>query len=168
MVKRKKSLTPQGWYKSPTAGKVHYQSGYEKKFMEWLDSKKIPWEKCRERFLYTALDGKEHRYNPDFYLPEPKLYVEVKGMVRANDPLKFQYFPENKKLVLLGFLELQKLGLDVKDPTAGKVKKLEPGVWPYNLLQQMPDFLKAGEMTEELKKKVDSFAFFEYIKNIAR
>lgn len=161
---RKRGLTPQGWYVSPIAGRVHYQSRYEQKFMEWMDAHQIDWVKCKERFPYIASDGKIHKYNPDFYLPFHGLYVEVKGMIRLNDPLKFKAFPENKKLVLLGFQELLKLGLDVKDPTVGKLKELKPGQWPYNLLQQMPDFLKAGEMTEELKKKVDSSIFFEYIK----
>lgn len=163
VARKKRGLTPQGWHSSPIAGRVHYQSGYERKFMEWLDSQKITWIKCKERFLYTAEDGKEHKYNPDFYLPEPQLYVEVKGMVRLNDPHKFEAFPDDKKLVLLGYSELKSLGLDVKDPLENQ-KVLVPGQWPYKLLEHMPDFSKVGEMSEEVKKKVDSQKFFDYLK----
>jgi hypothetical protein len=159
-MKKKRGLTPQGWHKSPSAGRVHYQSGYERKFMEWLDSREIKWNKCRERFPYTASDGKKHTYNPDFYLPDSDLYVEIKGMIRMNDPAKFAAFPKDKKLALLGCKELQKLGLDVKDPMEGK-KALVPGQWPYRLLEQMPDFSQVGKLSQDLKKKVSSDKFFE-------
>lgn len=163
MVKKKRGLTPQGWHNSPIAGKVHYQSGYERKFMEWMDVHQIDWIKCKERFPYIAGDGKVHKYNPDFYLPSHKLYVEVKGMVRMNDPAKFEAFPSDKNLVLLGYEDLKKLGLDVKDPVQDR-PPLQPGQWPYNLLQQMPDFMQKGELTEELKSKVSSEKFFRLMK----
>ena len=150
---RKRGLTPQGWYESKIAGRVHYQSGYERKFMSYLDEKGFNWVKCRERFPYTGVDGKVHKYNPDFYLPDFKLYVEVKGMVRMNDPLKFAGCPEDRELVLRGCTERKALGLDVLDPTKSK-KKLKPGQWPYNLLQKMPDFSKVGELSEELKRRL--------------
>lgn len=159
--RKKRGLTPQGWHTSPTAGRVHWQSGYERKFMEWLDSQGISFQRCKERFPYTAEDGKKHSYNPDFYLPEPQLYIEVKGMVRMNDPHKFEAFPSDKKLVLLGYPELKKLGLDVKDPTANRTPV--PGQWPYGLLKQMTDFSQVGELTEELREKVSSEKFFSYL-----
>lgn len=166
-------LTPQGWWQSPIAGKVHFQSRYERLFMEWLDNNQINWQKCKERFLYTnPFDGKEHKYNPDFILTDSdgnSIYIEVKGMVRAADPAKFSAFPLGKKLVLLGYDELKRLGLDVWDPMEkmqGKTLEDIKGRWPYNLLQQMPDFLERGELTEELKAKVSSDIFFEKFVNI--
>lgn len=161
-------LTPQGWWDSPIAGKVHFQSSYERKFCAFLDSKELNWRKNKERFTYTSpFDEKEHRYIPDFVIlsakGEPLMYLEVKGMVRRADPAKFEAFPEDKKLVLLGYEELKKLGLDVWDPmTAFKNKEpLREDQWPYKLLQNMPDFWERGELTEELKKKVDPKPFFD-------
>ena len=165
--KKRSMLTPQGWWDSPIAGKVHFQSSYERKFCKFLDEKKLNWRKNKERFSYTSpFDGKEHKYVPDFVIlsteNEPLMYLEVKGMVRKADPAKFEAFPNDKKLVLLGYEELKKLGLDVWDPMSEpKAKELKPDQWPYKLLQNMPDFWERGELTEELKKKVDSKSFFD-------
>lgn len=160
-------LTPQGWWDSPIAGKVHFQSSYERKFCAYLDEHKFNWRKNKERFPYISpFDGKQHMYVPDFVLLNNDgsihCYVEVKGMVRKADPAKFEAFPKDKKLVLLGYEELKSLGLDVWDPMSEpKAKKLKPDQWPYKLLQNMPDFWERGELTEELKQKVDAKPFFE-------
>lgn len=164
-------LTPQGWWNSPIAGKVHFQSKYEKLFCEFLDNGNFDWRKNKERFPYISpFDGKQHNYIPDFIVYSAtgeKIYIEVKGMVRKADPAKFEAFPKDKKLVLLGYEELKKLGLDVKDPMEafrnpdGTEKKLDPNKWPYKLLQNMPDFQEKGELTEELKQKVDPKPFFD-------
>ena len=171
--KKRSMLTPQGWWESPIAGKVHFQSKYEKLFCEYLDNNHYNWRKNKERFPYTSpFDNKVHNYIPDFVIVDenekPQIYIEVKGMVRKADPAKFEAFPEGKKLVLLGYNELKSLGLDVKDPMEyfknpdGTEKKLDPDKWPYKLLQNMPDFQERGELTEELQKKVDPKIFFDY------
>ena len=170
--KKRTMLTPQGWWDSPIAGKVHFQSSYERKFCRFLDEKKLNWRKNKERFPYISpFDGKTHNYVPDFVIVDeqecPVLYIEVKGMVRKADPAKFEAFPRDKKLVLLGYDELKNhLGLDVKDPMEyfrnpdGTEKKLDPNKWPYKLLQNMPDFQEKGELTEELKSRLDPRQFY--------
>lgn len=169
--KKRSMLTPQGWWESPIAGKVHFLSSYEKKFCAWLDEHKLNWRKNKERFPYISpFDSKQHNYIPDFIIftsSGKKIYIEIKGMVRKADPAKFEAFPEDKKLVLLGYKELKNLGLDVKDPTEylrnpdGTEKKLDPSKWPYKLLQNMPDFWERGVLTEELKRKVDPKPFYD-------
>ena len=168
--KKKRSwVTPQGWWDSPIAGKVHFQSSYERKFCAYLDEHGYNWRKNKERFPYISpFDGKTHHYNPDFVLLDKDgrvcLYIEVKGMVRKADPAKFEAFPKDKTLVLLGCEELKALGLEVFDPME-KFKDSEPlreGQWPYKLLQNMPDFWERGEMSEELKKKVSPEPFYKY------
>lgn len=164
-------LTPQGWWESPIAGKVHFQSKYEKLFCEYLDNNNYNWRKNKERFPYTSpFDGKVHNYIPDFVLVDqdgnPQIYIEVKGMVRKADPAKFEAFPKDKTLVLLGYEELKSLGLAVWDPMSEpKAKELKPDQWPYKLLQNMPDFWERGELTEELKVKVSPKPFYEYQKS---
>lgn len=168
--KKRSMLTPQGWWESPIAGKVRFQSSYERKVCAFLDEHNLNWRKNKDRFPYISpFDGKEHKYIPDFIIVDkdekPQIYIEVKGMVRKADPAKFEAFPEDKKLVLLGYEELKRLGLDVWDPmTAFKDKEpLREDQWPYKLLQNMPDFWERGELTEELKKKVDPKPFFNLL-----
>ena len=143
-------LTPQGWWDSPIAGKVHFQSSYERKFCAWLDEHKFNWRKNKERFPYISpFDGKQHNYIPDFVILDntvhqyPYLYIEVKGMVRKADPAKFEAFPEDKKLVLLGYEELKGLGLDVWDPmTAFKSKEpLREDQWPRLILNRFMTYV---------------------------
>lgn len=154
MAKSKKSasrLTPQGWHKSPIAGRVHYQSTYEHKFMIYLDEKKFNWSRCKERFPYTGVDGKVHHYNPDFYLPDYNLYVEVKGMIRVNDPLKFEAFPKDKRLVLIDADKLISLGIDCFVPDLTKVDKTK---WPYTMLSKIPDYAAPGQLSEVMRRRL--------------
>lgn len=168
-------LTPQGWWSSPIAGKVHFQSSYERKFCAYLDEHKFNWRKNKERFPYTSpFDGKSHNYIPDFVLLDEKgdiyCYIEVKGMVRKADPAKFEAFPPDKTLVLLGCEELKSLGLEVFDPME-KFKDNQPlreDQWPYKLLQNMPDFWERGEMSEELKAKVNPEPFYRYARTLGK
>ena len=154
------SFTPQGWYESIIAGRVHYQSSYEHKFMIWLDDRKINWIKCKEKFPYIRSDGKKHNYNPDIYLPDFDLYLEVKGMVRKNDPAKFEAFPNDKQLCLLGYDELTKLGLKVFNPFELS-KPIDKTKWPYNILNQIDDYDNVGILSDTLKQKVSADKFFK-------
>lgn len=150
--KRSKRLTPQGWYKSPIAGKVHYQSSYEKSFMEYLDKNSFVWIRCRERFPYVGADGKQHTYNPDFYLPKYELYVEVKGRIRVSDPYKFEAFPADKKLVLIDAEVLKQLGIKCFIPP--DLSTVDTTKWPYVMLSKMPDYASPGELSEELRARL--------------
>lgn len=150
--KRTKRLTPQGWYKSPIAGKVHYQSNYEKSFMEYLDKKKFNWNKCKERFPYIGADEQPHTYNPDFYLPDYDLYVEVKGRIRVNDPYKFAAFPQDKKLVLVDADALMALGIKCFVPP--DLSKVDTTKWPYVMLSKIPDYAAPGELSKELRARL--------------
>lgn len=152
-----------GWHDSPIAGRVRWQSSYERKFMEFLDKHKFTWRRNTTRFTYTnVFDGKEHKYIPDFIIEDShgEFYVEVKGGVRANDPAKFEAFP--KPLVMLGYAELRRIGLDIMDPLAGKKDRaIREDQWPYKILSQIPDFMQSGELTPELQEKVNPQRFFE-------
>lgn len=160
-MKKRKGFTPQGWYKSSIAGRVHYQSSYEKKFMKWLDDNKFNWQKCKEKFPYVDSEGKTRNYNPDFYLPDYDLYVEVKGMIRKNDPLKFEAFPKKKKLVLLEAEELKSLGLEVFDPHTHR----SPGNgWPNKILDQIDDYSEVGILNPNLRKRLKLYTKVFYLK----
>lgn len=148
-----RGLTPQGWYESSTAGKVHYQSSYERKFMEYLDQHQFIWTRCKDRFPYVGADGKSHNYIPDFYLPGPDLYVEVKGMIRVNDPFKFEAFPADRKLVLVDAETLQKLGIECFIPPK-RIGEVDTTKWPYRMMAKMPDYAAPGELSEKLRTRL--------------
>lgn len=60
---------------------------------------KILW--IRNVYLkYIKSDGSIHRYNPDFYLPELDLYIEVKGYFSEKDKLKTKLVLEQNKINL--------------------------------------------------------------------
>ncbi len=165
---RHRGLTPQGWLETKQ-GRVHYQSGYEKHFMIWLDQHDIPWKKCKERFPYTtSYDDKKHTYNPDFIVTLDKdYYVETKGAIRRNDPFKFSAFPLSLPLVLLGYDELHnQLNLPVFNPEPDP-SKIDRTKWPYKLLSNIPDFMELGVLTEELKQRVDPTHFMQELKKRA-
>lgn len=153
--KHTRRLTPQGWYKSPIAGRVHYQGSYEKSFMEYLDGKRFNWIKCRERFPYIGADGKSHTYNPDFYLPDHDLYVEVKGRIRVSDPYKFAAFPLEKKLALVDAEVLARLGIKCFVPP--DLSKVDITKWPYVMLSKIPDYRVPGTLSEELKERLSKY-----------
>jgi very-short-patch-repair endonuclease len=50
----------------------------EARFAKLLDLQRIRWQYEPRTFEYEA-DGKIKHYKPDFYLPDRKLWVEVKG-----------------------------------------------------------------------------------------
>ena len=151
------------WYSPLTDSTYSYQSAYEREFMRYLDDHNIKWIKNRERFRYKDEENKEHYYIPDFFLPEYDLYIETKGCVRHSDPLKFQAFPENKKLVLLLANDLQELGLKVFTPSLNK-KDMDENKWPLNILHKNKEWLEPGTLNDELKKKLDKNKFLEIIR----
>ena len=127
--------------------------------MLWLDAHDVKWIKCREKFPYFV-DNKKHMYNPDIYLPEFEMYIEVKGAIRENDPLKFEAFPSEKNLVLLLAEDLIQLGIDVFIP---KQLEIVPGKWPSKILEKLPEKVFEGELSAELKAKVSNSKFFAVI-----
>ncbi len=96
--------------KSPNWKRIKYKniymrSSWEVAYAKYLDKNKIKW-------LYESktFDLGSTTYTPDFYLPEFKLYIEIKGWMRKQSEDKIKIFAkEHKNFVLLGQKELQKL-----------------------------------------------------------
>lgn len=62
--------------------------GWELLFVQWLDSNNIKWIRNIEGFQYEW--NGIRTYYPDFYLPDFKKYVEVKGYMRERDLIKWK------------------------------------------------------------------------------
>lgn len=119
--------------------------------MIWFDEHHVQWQRCTDKFPYVDSNGKARYYHPDFYLPQYYMYIEAKGMIRKNDPLKFAAFPSDKTLVLVGADEMQQLGIQVFNPAGHRA----PGNgWPNKILDQIDDYSEVGQLDEALAKRL--------------
>lgn len=65
-------------YASVKAGAVHLHSNWELETAKALDVSCFHWVRPSNWFKYQDQEGQTRRYQPDFYLPELDLYIEVK------------------------------------------------------------------------------------------
>lgn len=77
---------------------VSYDSAWEFRLKQYLDSEQITYIRMTEGFPYTY-KGVKRTYFPDFFLPKLKLYVEVKGLATTRDLAKWRAFKH--KLVIV-------------------------------------------------------------------
>jgi len=97
---------------------VKMDSGSEKEFAMLCDSKNIKWKKNTSiSFKYIGVDGKQHRYYPDFYLKDFNRWVEIKGKLYASKDENLQRKLDSvKDIILIYSKEIKKFdfGLLVK------------------------------------------------------
>ena len=86
-----------------------FDGSWEVTFYEWCLKYNIVVEDNLKFFPYVH-NGKEHLYNPDFYLPEHNIYVEVKGYTTGVDISKWKCFTE--KLYVLKAAEIDAINKD--------------------------------------------------------
>ena len=77
--------------KDSTGKECDLQGSWEFKVANFLNDKKIYWERNRTGFKYL-FDGKQKTYFPDFYLKDYDLYTEVKGYETEKDRAKWKQF----------------------------------------------------------------------------
>lgn len=99
---------------SPVQGKsVWLRSSYELTYIKWLESQNIPW--VYEEFLFTLEKGK--KYLPDFYLPDTKEFIEVKGRWIGKAKEKYEEFKRlypNEKITLMQRKEIMEIRKQLK------------------------------------------------------
>lgn len=89
-VRRRRKRYHVGTYDSPKAGTVKYRSGWENKYMEFLDSDPdvLSWEyePFKIPYLSNKTTGKIRQYNPDFVVTRTsgKFVVEIKPRSRLK------------------------------------------------------------------------------------
>ena len=83
--RRKKGHYHRGVYNSPIAGECKYRSGWEQKYMEYLDSNpevlKWSYEKVIIEYVSNQKTKKIRKYYPDFeveYVDGKKTIIEIK------------------------------------------------------------------------------------------
>jgi hypothetical protein len=80
-------------YVSSKAGKISVDGTWELLVAKYLDSLNVTWNRNKNKFVYTHLNGKESTYTPDFYVKEWDAYIEVKGYETELDKCKWKQFP---------------------------------------------------------------------------
>lgn len=104
------------WHNSFARSRRHIYAGqsfdgmWEVHLAHWFDNQSIVWIRNTSSFPY-AFEGRQHRYTPDFYLPNIDCYVEVKGWKTPKDDAKWRDFTE--RLVVVSGSDLLALGLPV-------------------------------------------------------
>ena len=90
-----------GWYKIKNLNGEEFtvRGTWERDFGNYLTNNKILWIRNKQ-LKYIQTDNSVHRYNPDFYLPELDLYIEVKGYFSEKDKLKTKLVLEQNKINL--------------------------------------------------------------------
>lgn len=90
---------------------VLFQGTWELRFAIWCDKNNIKWIKNIDSFNYIYQE-KEHKYFPDFYLPETDTYVEIKGFKTEKDDYKWKQFPKDKKLFIITKSQFNNFGIN--------------------------------------------------------
>lgn len=109
---------------SPIQGKtVWLRSSYELTYIKFLEAQNIPW--VYEEFLFDLDRGR--KYLPDFYLPETKEFVEVKGRFYKGAREKYEDFIRlypNEKIKLVQRKEIEEIRKSMNLENDGRRKKL--------------------------------------------
>lgn len=74
-----------------------FQGTWELEYYEWCLENNINIVRCTEWFPYQW--NGERKYNPDFYLPDKDLYIEIKGYETDRDRAKWRDFPKNLRVI---------------------------------------------------------------------
>lgn len=84
---------------------ISMHSGSEKKFAEILDKNGISWIKNSNQFYKYIFNNKNKKYYPDFYLPDFKLWVEIKGKIYVEPwlPNKIQSVKDAGERIIMIF-----------------------------------------------------------------
>ena len=80
-----------GSMKASSARKAGFRSGIELAIARSLSSKNVSYEYEKTKLTYIP---KPRTYVPDFYLPEQKMFIEVKGYFDKGDRVKMQLIKE--------------------------------------------------------------------------
>ena len=101
-----------GWHTSRSFdyNDVKLDSSYEVTLAQDLDKNNIKWE--RPKSLLWKFNGKEHRYYPDFFLPDYNIFVDTKNDYLINninprfgikdvEKIKFVEIQNNVKIFIL-------------------------------------------------------------------
>lgn len=101
-------------YTSPIAGNIKLDGTWELSVAKYLDTLGVSWERNKKRFEYIREDGRCSTYQPDFFVADWDLFIEVKGYETDLDRLKWEQFPH--KLEVWRRSKIEQIIGDVPEP----------------------------------------------------
>jgi len=115
-----------GWHTSKTIEYkgIKLDSTYELDVAKNLDENQIKWERPKY-LLWKDQNGLEHRYYPDFYLPEYNVYLDPKNDYLINNESKRYGITDTEKIKIVEQQNNVKIIiLDKNNLTWESIKKL--------------------------------------------
>jgi hypothetical protein len=94
------------YYNTPNQGKTWMRSGWERGTASYLTDVGINWY-----YEYKWLEIDDHKYLPDFFIPEENKYIEVKGIKIQKYMEKLKLFMKKYNIELWDKKELLKRGI---------------------------------------------------------
>lgn len=104
------------WYKVKNLNGIEYtvRGNWEKNVALQLNKLNVLWSK-NKWIIYQDSNNIIHRYNPDFYIPDMNVYVEVKGYYSEKDKCKMKYVLEQNKDIKIYFIGIKQYKLFIDD-----------------------------------------------------
>jgi hypothetical protein len=124
--RKKKRRYQRGTYSSPLAGECNFRSGWEQKYMAYLDSnpdvRLWSYEKLIIKYISNKASGKIRKYYPDFFVEMKngeRIVVEIKqkrkldsAAVKKKSAAAEQWcMINNASFLILTELELKDMGI---------------------------------------------------------
>jgi hypothetical protein len=109
-----------GWYKN-----YYCNSSYELAWVIYSLDNGIVFERNKDGFEYVNSKGFKSNYYPDFYLPESKTYIEIKGYKEKEFDNKHNSFKE--KIIVVNKQDIQPVLLYVKNKYGNNFIELYEG-----------------------------------------
>ena len=105
-------------------GGVYFRSAWEANIARYFNLMRIKWEYEPMEFKFEKISRGCTTYKPDFFLPETKTWVEVKGYMDQRSRTKLdrfkRYYPEEaKNLILIDGTEYRRIQRDFKNRIEG-------------------------------------------------
>lgn len=80
---------------------ILYDSSWEIELAKRLEFLQIVFERPKLPIQYIGVDGKQHNYFPDFWVPKLQKYIEVKNPYLYTNDSKVQILKERKDIIWL-------------------------------------------------------------------
>lgn len=120
----------------PRTGIEHYlMSSLEELFLDSCIKYNISVSKAN-KILYSDITGKQHRYYPDFFLPDFDTVIEIKGYLTKEDKIKYDLVTSQNDInfVMLFHRQIEQYVINLRGGQ-GELNPIIPLAFPQNAVR---------------------------------